>query len=103
MLQRPDLDHKYIGTVFDRQVRIQLWNQDKLKQQIVLILGVGGLGSVVLMNVLRLGVKKVIIVDYDVVDIHNMNRQIMYGIADVGKTKVESALKNCQHHNIANT
>jgi adenylyltransferase/sulfurtransferase len=55
------------------------------------------------MNVLRLGVKKVIIVDYDVVDIHNMNRQIMYGIADVGKTKVESALKNCQHHNIANT
>ncbi len=43
-------------------------------------MGIGGLGSVVLMNVLRLGVKKVIIVDYDVVDIHNLNRQIMFGL-----------------------
>lgn len=55
------------------------------------------------MNVLRLGVKKVIIIDYDVVDIHNLNRQIMFGVDDVGKGKVESALKNCKHHNIANT
>lgn len=103
MLERADLDHKYIGTCFDRQVRIDLWNQDKLRQQTVLILGVGGLGSVVLMNVLRLGVKKVIIVDYDVVDIHNLNRQIMFGLEDVGKSKVDSAIKNSKHHNIANT
>ena len=54
----------------------------------MLILGVGGLGSSVLMNVLRLGVKKVILVDYDVVDIHNLNRQIMFGVDDVGKGKV---------------
>lgn len=52
---------------------------------------------------LRLGVKKVIIVDYDVVDIHNLNRQVMYGLEDVGKSKVESALKNSKHHNISNT
>ena len=88
MIERQDLDKKYLGTCFDRQVRIDLWNQDKLREQTVLILGVGGLGSVVLMNVLRLGVKKVIIVDYDVVDIHNLNRQIMYGVDDVGKGKV---------------
>lgn len=92
-----------MGTCFDRQVRIDLWNQDKLREQTVLILGVGGLGSVVLMNVLRLGVKKAIIVDYDVVDIHNLNRQIMYGLEDVGKSKVESALKNCKHHNVGAT
>lgn len=55
------------------------------------------------MNVLRLGVKKVIIVDYDVVDIHNLNRQIMFGLEDVGKSKVDSAIKNSKHHNIANT
>lgn len=69
----------------------------------MLILGVGGLGSSVLMNVLRLGIKKAIIVDYDVVDIHNLNRQIMFSIDDIGKSKVESALKNCKHHNISNT
>lgn len=31
MIERADLDQKYIGTCFDRQVRIDLWNQDKLK------------------------------------------------------------------------
>lgn len=31
MKEREDLDQKYIGTCFDRQVRIDLWNQDKLK------------------------------------------------------------------------
>lgn len=88
MIQRSDLDKKYLGTVFDRQVRIDLWDQDKLREQTVLVLGVGGLGSVVLMNVLRLGVKKTIIVDYDAVDLHNLNRQIMYGLEDVGKPKI---------------
>jgi molybdopterin/thiamine biosynthesis adenylyltransferase len=66
-------------------------------------LGIGGLGSVVLMNVLRLGVKKTIIVDYDVVDTHNLNRQIMYSLEDVGKSKIDCALKNSKHHNIGNT
>lgn len=103
MQERADLDHKYLGTCFDRQVRIDLWNQDKLREQTVLILGVGGLGSVVLMNVLRLGVKKVIMIDYDVVDVHNLNRQIMFGPDDVGKRKVDSALKNSKHHNIGET
>jgi molybdopterin/thiamine biosynthesis adenylyltransferase len=55
------------------------------------------------MNILRLGVKKAIIIDYDVVDIHNLNRQIMYGIDDIGKSKVDCAIKNSKHHNIGNT
>lgn len=66
-------------------------------------MGVGGLGSVTLINLLRLGIKKCILVDYDTVDIHNLNRQLMYGLEDVGKPKVEMAVKNSKHHNIANT
>lgn len=88
MIERADLDQKYIGTCFDRQIRIDLWDQKKMKEQTVLLLGVGGLGSVVMMNLLRLGLKKLIIIDYDVVDIHNLNRQIMYGPEDVGKPKI---------------
>ena len=42
--------------------------------KVVLVLGVGGIGSIVLINLLRVGVKKIIIVDYDVVEIHNINR-----------------------------
>ena len=80
MIERTDLDQKYVNGCFDRQVRIDLWDQSKLKEQTVLILGVGGLGSIVMMNLLRLGIKKLIIIDYDIVDIHNLNRQIMYGV-----------------------
>jgi tRNA A37 threonylcarbamoyladenosine dehydratase len=88
MREREDLDHSYIGGHFDRQVRIDDWNQKILEQQTVFIMGVGGLGSIVLIAMLRLGVKKIIIVDYDVVDNHNMNRQLMYSIKDIGKPKV---------------
>lgn len=73
-----------MGSCFDRQVRIELWDQDKLKNQTALILGVGGLGSVVMMNLLRLGIHKLILVDYDTVDIHNLNRQLMFTPGDVG-------------------
>ena len=88
------LDSKYLGGPFDRQVRIEDWSQDEVKKQSVLVLGVGGLGSAITINLLRLGVGKLFLVDYDVVDLHNMNRQLLYSHADVGKPKVEMACKN---------
>lgn len=66
-------------------------------------MGVGGLGSVVMMSMLRLGVKKIFIVDYDVVDNHNMNRQLMYSVKDIGKNKIECATKNAEFHNVGGT
>lgn len=66
-------------------------------------MGVGGLGSVVMIALLRLGVKKIIIVDYDVVDNHNMNRQLMFSVKDIGKRKVDCAIKNAEFHNVGNT
>jgi hypothetical protein len=69
--------------VFDRQLRIEDWNQQALSQQVLLILGVGGIGSIVLINVLREGVKKVFIVDYDIVEVHNLNRQLLYNLYEI--------------------
>lgn len=66
-------------------------------------MGVGGLGSIVMIALLRLGVKKIIIVDYDIVDNHNMNRQLMYSIKDIGKNKVDCAIRNADFHNIGGT
>ena len=59
-----------------------------MSKQSVLVLGVGGLGSAVAVNLLRLGIGKLFLVDYDVVDVHNLNRQLLYSHADVGKPKV---------------
>ena len=55
------------------------------------------------MNLLRLGVGRLLMVDYDVVDIHNLNRQLLFSHADVGQPKVEAAFKNCQFHKAGNT
>jgi tRNA A37 threonylcarbamoyladenosine dehydratase len=66
-------------------------------------MGVGGLGSILMIALLRLGVKKIYIVDYDVVDNHNMNRQLMYSVKDIGKRKVDCALVNAEFHNVGGT
>jgi len=59
---------------FDRQDRIPNWQQDKVRSQTALILGVGGLGCSVALAAVRLGFGKIVLVDRDVVDYHNLNR-----------------------------
>lgn len=103
MRDREGLDTSYLGGPFDRQVRMDDWDQKKIEQQAVLILGVGGLGSGVALNLLRLGVGKLFLLDYDVVDIHNLNRQLLYSHADVGTPKVEAAVRNSSFHSAGKT
>lgn len=103
MRDREGLDTSYLGGPFDRQVRMDEWDQKKLEQQAVLILGVGGLGSAVAINLLRLGVGKLFLLDYDVVEIHNLNRQLLYSYADVGVPKVEAAATNAKFHTAGKT
>ncbi|TAN32049.1 molybdopterin-synthase adenylyltransferase MoeB [bacterium] len=65
--------------------------QRKLLASSVLLLGAGGLGSPAAMYLAAAGVGKIGIVDFDVVDSSNLQRQILHGTADIGRTKVESA------------
>ena len=76
---------------FDRQKRIENWDQNKIESQVCLLLGTGGLGCSVAMALARLGVGKIIMLDKDVVDVSNLNRQILFTSEDVGKPKVEVA------------
>lgn len=103
MRDRKDLDLSYLGGPFDRQVRMDDWDQRKVEGQAVLVLGVGGLGSGVALNMLRLGVGKLFLLDYDVVDVHNLNRQLLFSHADVGKSKVEAAARNAAFHSAGKT
>lgn len=65
--------------------------QQKLSSLKVVILGLGGVGSSVLRNLLSLGVKKYKIIDFDVVEVSNLNRQMVYMNDDVGRLKSEAA------------
>jgi adenylyltransferase/sulfurtransferase len=65
--------------------------QLKLKQAKVLCIGAGGLGSPLALYLGAAGVGKLGMVDFDVVDYTNLQRQIIHGTSDVGRTKLESA------------
>ena len=65
--------------------------QLKLKAGSVLCIGAGGLGSPVAMYLAAAGVGRIGIVDFDVVDYSNLQRQIIHGTPDVGRPKLESA------------
>jgi molybdopterin/thiamine biosynthesis adenylyltransferase/rhodanese-related sulfurtransferase len=65
--------------------------QEKLKASSVLCIGAGGLGSPIAMYLAAAGVGKLGIVDPDVVDASNLQRQLLHGTKDVGRKKIESA------------
>ena len=65
--------------------------QLKLKQAKVLCIGAGGLGSPLALYLAAAGVGTLGIVDFDVVDFTNLQRQILHGTADVGRKKLDSA------------
>lgn len=65
--------------------------QRKLKEAKVLVIGTGGLGSPLLLYLAAAGVGTLGIVDFDKVDDSNLQRQVLFGVEDVGRPKVEAA------------
>ncbi|TDI86395.1 MAG: molybdopterin-synthase adenylyltransferase MoeB [Caldithrix sp.] len=70
---------------------VALAGQKKLKKAKVLLVGMGGLGSPTAMYLAAAGVGRLGIVDFDVVEYTNLQRQIIYSIDDVGRPKLQAA------------
>lgn len=73
--------------------------QKKLKAASVLLIGAGGLGSPLAMYLAAAGIGRIGLVDYDVVDYTNLQRQIIHGTKDVGRAKLASAKETMQDIN----
>jgi sulfur-carrier protein adenylyltransferase/sulfurtransferase len=89
----PELSHEEIMR-YSRHLLIPevgLEGQRKLKNSSALIVGTGGLGSPVLLYLAAAGVGRIGLVDYDVVDKSNLQRQVIHGTSSIGQLKVESA------------
>lgn len=87
---------------YDRQIMIPEIGekgQERLKQAKVLIAGAGGLGSPIAFYLSAAGIGKIRLVDYDVVDISNLNRQILHWDGDIGRGKVDSAFEKLSRLN----
>lgn len=72
---------------------VGLEGQKRLKAASVLCIGTGGLGSPLLLYLAAAGIGRIGIVDFDIVDSSNLQRQIIHGTSWVGKPKIESAKK----------
>ncbi|HEX7976480.1 MAG TPA: molybdopterin-synthase adenylyltransferase MoeB [Anaerolineales bacterium] len=91
----PNLSHSEILR-YSRHLLIPevgLEGQRKLKAASVLLIGSGGLGSPAALYLAAAGVGRIGLVDYDVVDFSNLQRQVIHGMSSLGTLKVESARK----------
>jgi adenylyltransferase/sulfurtransferase len=73
--------------------------QLKLKAAKVLLVGTGGLGAPMALYLTAAGVGTIGLVDFDVVDYTNLQRQVIHGTKDVGKPKIDSAIETMQDIN----
>lgn len=79
--------------------QIGLEGQQKLKFAKVLVIGAGGLGCPVLLYLTAAGIGKIGILDSDVVDLTNLQRQVLYKTEDIGKPKATTAAKRLAQMN----
>jgi molybdopterin/thiamine biosynthesis adenylyltransferase len=73
--------------------------QQRLQACRVALLGVGGVGSHILYDLAAMGIENVRIVDFDYVQLSNLNRQILYSETDIGRPKVEAAVRRIRSYN----
>jgi len=84
---------------YSRQLLLKEWNQEKLENSCVMVVGLGALGSVVALNLAMMGVGKLILVDFDTVELSNLSKQLLYREEDLGKPKVKIAAKRLNEIN----
>ena len=68
---------------------IGLDNLEKIKNSTVMVVGLGGVGGYAVEGLIRSGISSIIIVDYDIIDESNLNRQIITNQTNIGKYKVD--------------
>ena len=84
---------------FDRQLRLPGWNQKVLKNSTVVIVGIGGLGTEVAKNLAMAGVGILHLIDLDIIEYSNLNRQILFSDADEGEPKAKVAARTLKKIN----
>lgn len=80
-MEDPDFFNKELSdkerSLYDRQFRLDGWNQKILKNSRILVAGVGGLGCEIAKNLAMVGVGHIYLVDLDIIEHSNLNRQIL--------------------------
>ena len=84
---------------YNRQSLIPDWDQSKIINAKVVILGVGAIGSYVAANLAMIGIGELVLVDFDTIELSNLNRQLLFTEMDIKKNKAETAKIRLQAFN----
>jgi len=76
---------------YSRLELIEWWEQSRLTRARVMVVGCGALGNEVLKNLALLGIGEIVLVDFDVVEISNLSRSVLFRASDAGLPKAEIA------------
>lgn len=85
---------RYSRQIFIEEIGVA--GQRKIMQSKILVIGAGGLGSPVIQYLAAAGVGTLGIVDFDLLEEHNLNRQIIHRTSDIGNRKIDSAARFVQ-------
>jgi len=75
--------------MFRRQIEILGEHQKELSKKSVLVIGAGGLGNVVMSEIGCIGLKEIYLIDFDMIELHNIHRQFQFTESDIGKYKAK--------------
>jgi molybdopterin/thiamine biosynthesis adenylyltransferase len=92
--------HRYIGKLglemekelFDRESKLGWWDRDLLKKSLVIVAGVGALGNEILKNLALVGIGRLVVVDFDVVESSNLSRSVLFRRSDVTEHREKAFL-----------
>jgi molybdopterin/thiamine biosynthesis adenylyltransferase len=85
-------------SIFDRQEKIDGWIQSALSKATILLIGLGGIGVRFALTLVRMGVRRIVLIDHDRVEDNNLHRTPLYFHSDVGTFKAFAALENLLPH-----
>jgi molybdopterin/thiamine biosynthesis adenylyltransferase len=85
--------------LYDRQFRLEGWSQKLVKDSRVLIVGIGGLGCEIAKNLAMLGVGQLDLIDLDIIEHSNLNRQVLFTGAKIGEPKAIVAARKLKEIN----
>ncbi|WP_250252760.1 HesA/MoeB/ThiF family protein [Chryseobacterium sp. Marseille-Q3244] len=99
-MQSEDIFKRYSRQIFIDEIGLE--GQKKIMASKVLVIGAGGLGSPVIQYLSAAGVGTIGIADFDQVELHNLNRQIIHNENEIGTLKIKSAEKfvNTLNHQV---
>jgi len=87
--------------IFDRQKRIEGWDQAKIQNSTVMVIGAGAIGNELVKNLVLIGIGKIFLIDYDFINTSNLNRCILFNIESAEQKiyKVDAVKEACSKIN----